>query len=76
MKVSGDASVDWEELYERNAKGCVVLYTPSAVLTALDGGQDSAEREQVSPGLVFALKLNSVWVGLPPTPGMHRGWVR
>lgn len=40
------------------------------------GGQDSAEREQVSPGLVFALKLNSVWVGLPPTPGMHRGCVR
>lgn len=39
------------------------------------GGQDSAEREQVSPGLVFALKLNSVWVGFHPTSGMHRGCV-
>lgn len=35
------------------------------VLTALrrSGGQDSAEREQVSPGLLFALKLNSVGWG-------------
>lgn len=54
----------WEEFH--HWKGWAVHYEPTLVLISArrrSSGQDSAEREQVSPGLLFALKLNSIGWG-------------
>lgn len=67
LKVSADAGDGWGGVSQLKFKGlsrslrtdwCVVL-----TARRRSGGQDSAEREQVSPGLLFALKLNSVGWG-------------
>lgn len=62
----------------------VELFIANRVLCYLNGaetfgGQDSAEREQVSPGLVFAFKLNSFGWGfadirnVPRMRSLNRG---
>jgi len=44
-------------------KQFITIYEPTLSAPRHSSGQDSAEREQVSPGLLFALKLNSTGWG-------------